>query len=39
MTQLTGHAIGAWRQLAGLAQDAVRDISPVEPESRVAGYA
>jgi hypothetical protein len=39
MTQLTGHAIGAWRQLAGLAQDAVRDISPVEPESRVAVYA
>jgi hypothetical protein len=39
MTQLTGHAIGAWRELAGLAQDAVRDMSPVEPELRVAVYA
>jgi hypothetical protein len=39
MTELTGHAIRAWRQLAGLAQDTARDISPVEPESRVTAFA
>ncbi|MGO9035131.1 MAG: hypothetical protein ACLP4W_21765 [Mycobacterium sp.] len=39
MIELTGHAIRSWRQLAGLAQDTARDISPVEPESRVTAYA
>jgi hypothetical protein len=39
ITELTGHAISSWRQLAGLGEDKTRDISPALLEAQLPTYA
>jgi hypothetical protein len=39
ITDLTGHAIRSWRQLAGLDEQSARDLSPATVEAHVLAYA